>query len=256
MSQLGKILLWVALAGAIVAGVFGGLLIFGKGGFNETKANLAQTTAAKIADDQTIVKDKAEYTALTAAKADSDAKLATANTTITDLNTQLDAAKKQAADSATALATANDSLKTAQDTLKQIKDALGDETPEQYKADKAKAASDLAAAQSEQKILQDSLQTSQAKVADLMDAINRSNMHPAKMPGVSGKVTFVDRTWNFVVLDVGLDAGVVPNGELIVYRGQSFLGKIRVTKVDPNDAVAEIMPDVKGDIQVGDKVLN
>jgi hypothetical protein len=29
-----------------------------------------------------------------------------------------------------------------------------------------------------------------------------------------------------------------------------------VTKVDPNDAVAEILPDIKGDIQIGDAVLN
>ena len=47
-----------------------------------------------------------------------------------------------------------------------------------------------------------------------------------------------------------------PNGELIVYRGQNFLGKVRVTKADPNDSVAEILPDIKGDIQVGDDVLN
>jgi hypothetical protein len=76
------------------------------------------------------------------------------------------------------------------------------------------------------------------------------------MPGVSGKVTFVDNAWNFVILDVGLANGVVPNGELIVYRNNAFLGKVRVTKVDPNDSVAEILPDVKGSIQIGDKVLN
>ena len=32
--------------------------------------------------------------------------------------------------------------------------------------------------------------------------------------------------------------------------------EVKVTKADPNDAVAEILPDVKGDIQVGDRVLN
>ena len=222
--------------------------------FNDTKANLVHSQAAEAADQQTIAKDKAENAALTAAKADVDAKLVTANNSITDLNTQLDAAKKQAADSAAALATANDGLKTAQDNLKQIKDALGDKTPQQYKDDLAKAQSDLTAAQSEQKILNDQLQGSKDEVAQLTDAINRAKT--GKMPGVSGKVTFVDRTWNFVVLDVGISAGVVPNGELIVYRGQTFLGKLRVTKVDPNDAVAEILPDVKGDIQIGDKVLN
>ena len=113
----------------------------------------------------------------------------------------------------------------------------------------------MPAAQAEQKIIQDQLQASEQKVADLTDAINRVNDH-SKMPGISGKVTFVDHAWNFVILNVGLSAGVVPNGELIVYRGRDFLGKIRVTKVDPNDAVAEILPDVKGDIQVGDSVLN
>jgi cell shape-determining protein MreC len=75
-------------------------------------------------------------------------------------------------------------------------------------------------------------------------------------PGISGKVTFVDPVWNFVILDVGIAAGVVPNGELIVYRGNNFMGKVRVTKVDNNDAVAEIMPDIKGNIQIGDKVIN
>jgi cell shape-determining protein MreC len=104
-------------------------------------------------------------------------------------------------------------------------------------------------------VLQDQFQQSQDQIKQLTEDINKSNQH-VEPPGVSGKVTFVDRTWNFVVLDVGLDAGVVPNGELIVYRGKTFLGKIRVTRADPNDAVAEILPDVKGEIEVGDAVLN
>jgi cell shape-determining protein MreC len=251
MSKLGKLLLWVALVGAIVAVVFGVLLNLEYG---KTKTNLAQTQTAKDAADKATAKAKAETVTATAAKADSDAKLATATSKIDDLNTQLTTVQKTANDAATALQTANTAAKTAQDALDAIKKTLGDETPEQYKADKTKAEADLAAAQSEQKILQDQLEASKNQVADLTDAINRSKT--GKMPGVSGKVTFVDRTWNFVVLNVGLSNGVVPNGELIVYRGRTFLGKIRVTKVDPNDSVAEILPDLKGDIQIGDSVLN
>jgi hypothetical protein len=59
-----------------------------------------------------------------------------------------------------------------------------------------------------------------------------------------------------VILNVGLSNGVVPNGELIVYRGRTFLGKVRITKADQNDSVAEILPDIKGNIQIGDAVLN
>jgi hypothetical protein len=252
MSKLGKLLLWVALVGAIVAVVFGVLLNLEYG---KARTNLVQAQAAKTADDLVIVKAKAENATLTTAKADSDAKLVTATTKIDDLNTQLTAAQKQATDAATAVATANTAAKTAQDALDAINKTLNGETPAQYIADKTKAEADLAAAQSEQKIIQDQLQASQTQVADLKDAINRAKVGTMP-PGVSGKVTFVDRTWNFVVLDVGISNGVVPNGELIVYRGRTFLGKIRVTKVDPNDAVAEILPDLKGDIQIGDSVLN
>lgn len=251
MSKLGKILIYVALAGALAAAIAGGLLIKKRW---EDAAVLAQTQQAKAAAEQTIIKDKAENKALTEAKADSDAKLATATSKIDDLNTQVTTAQKTADDAKTAIANAETKAKTAQDALDAINKTLNGRKPEDYIADKTKAESDLAAAQAEQKIIQDQLQASQTQIADLQSAINRSKT--GQMPGVSGKVTFVDHAWNFVILDVGLSNGVVPNGELIVYRGRTFLGKVKVTKVDPNDAVAEILPDAKGDIQIGDSVLN
>jgi len=252
MSQLGKILLWVALVGAIAAVGIGVALVLQ---YADTRTTLATTQAAKRVDEQTIVKDKAENAALTADKNDLTSKLGDATTKVSDLTSQLDDAKKQVADATTLAQTANAAAKAAQDKLDAINLVLGSETPEQYKADKEKAESDLQAALAEQKIIQDSLQESEQKVATLSDALKRSPSG-TQPPGISGKVTFVDNAWNFVILNVGISAGVVPNGELIVYRGRSFLGKVRVTKVDPNDAVAEILPDVKGVIQIGDAVLN
>src|ERR1700734_2203401 len=199
MSKLGKILLWVALAGAVVAIGAGVALIFQ---YNDTKTNLAQTTAAKTADDQTIVKVKAENTQLATAKADSDKQLTDATNKISDLNTQLTTAQKAEDDAKTAVQTANDAAKAAKDALDAINQKLNGETPDQYIAEKQKAESDLAAAQAEQKILQDSLQSTQQQVADLTDAINRVK-DGGKMPGVSGKITFVDNAWNFVILNVG-----------------------------------------------------
>jgi hypothetical protein len=251
MSQLGKYLLYAAVVGAIVAAIAGGLLIQKRGQDTEL---IRQTQQARLASDQAAQKAKAETQAVTQQKADSDAKLATASSKIDDLNTQLDSAKKQASDAAAAVQTANDAAKAAQDKYDAINKTLNGKTADELVAEASKAESDLTAAQSEQKIIQDQLQASQQQIADLNDAINRSKT--GKMPGVSGKVTFVDHAWNFVILDVGLSSGVVPNGELIVYRGRNFLGKVRVTKVDPNDSVAEILPDIKGDIQIGDSVLN
>jgi hypothetical protein len=251
MSKLGKIFLYVAFAGGIAAAIAGGLLIKQRW---DDAANLAQVQQAKQASDQAAKKAQAETAAATQAAADANTKLADVSSKVDDLNTQLAAAKKSAADSQTAAATANDAAKAAQDKVDAITKTLNGETPEQYVADATKAKSDLDAAIAEQKIIQDQLQASQQQVTDLQSALNRSKT--GQMPGVSGKVTFVDHAWNFVILDVGISNGVVPNGELIVYRGRTFLGKVRVTKVDPNDSVAEILPDVKGDIQIGDAVLN
>jgi multidrug efflux pump subunit AcrA (membrane-fusion protein) len=252
MSQLGKYLLYVALAGGVAAAIAGYLLIQKHGG---DAATLAEVQQAKTSSDMTAKKAQAEATAAKQAQSDAEAKATTANSKIDDLNTQLATAQKQAADATAAVQTANDATKAAQDKLDAITKTLNGKTADELVADAAKAESDLQAAQAEQKIIQDQLQASTQQIATLQDAINRSK-NGGPMPGISGKVTFVDHAWNFVILDVGLSAGVVPNGELIVYRGRNFLGKVRVTKVDPSDSVAEILPDIKGDIQIGDAVLN
>ena len=252
MSNLGKILLYVAVAGAIAALVAGGLLIQKRG---EDAANLVQATQQKAVAEQKAKAEAADLEKATVAQQTAESKAAAATTATDDIKKQMDTLQKQATDATTALVSANEKAKTAQDALDKITASLNGKTVDEYVAAEKKAEDDLSAAQAEKKILQDQLQDSQQKLTDAKDEINRS--HEGKMPpGISGKVTFVDRTWNFVVLNVGLTNGVVPNGELIVYRGRNFLGKIRVTKADENDSVAEILPDIKGDIQIGDAVLN
>jgi membrane-associated HD superfamily phosphohydrolase len=252
MSKLGIGLFYFALVGALCAFVFGFMLVqkYGTAQTNLSQAQVSLTTAqraTKVAKaDADAAKEAADQanTELTASKSQVDdlsTKLATAQKAQDDLNSQLTQAKADA-DKATA-------------TLKQINDVLGGMTAEQMKAAMQKAQDDLTAAQSQQKILEDQLQASQKQIADLQDAINRSKVG-AMPPGISGKVTFVNRAWNFVVLNVGISNGVVPNGELIVYRGRNFLGKVKVTSAEATTAVADILPNAKADIQVGDDVLN
>lgn len=78
-----------------------------------------------------------------------------------------------------------------------------------------------------------------------------------KMPrGLHGKVVAVDPRYDFVVLDVGEKQGVVPNGKLLVDRDGKLVGKLRVTKVEPNRSIANILPDWKqSDIMEGDQVV-
>ncbi len=252
MSKLGKIFLWIALVGALVAVGAGVMLIQT---YNGTKADLAQSQVAKAASDKAAAAAKKEALDAQQAATDANTKLTDTTKKVDDLTTQLATVQKSADDAKGALKQATDSAKEANDNLAKITAALDGKTPEQYKADVAKAQADAAAAQSEQKILQDQLQASQSQIADLKDAINRKSTGNMP-PGISGKVTFVNRTWNFVVLNVGLSNGVVPNGELIVYHGRDFLGKVKVTSAEANSCVADILPESKGDIQVGDLVLN
>ena len=60
-------------------------------------------------------------------------------------------------------------------------------------------------------------------------------------PGISGTILAVNQAWNFVVLSLGDRQGVVPNAEMLVQRDGRFLGRIRVTSVEPSTSIADIL---------------
>jgi hypothetical protein len=251
MSKLGIILVYVALVGALASGVFGWMLI--------QKYSTAQTTLGQAQQSVTTANRRAEKASSEAKQAQAqvdqvNADLATTKGQLNDTNDKLNAAQKAQDDLKAQITQAQADEQKAKADLAQVNAALG-MTPDEAKAAIQKGQSDLAAAQSQEKILQDQLQASQKQISDLQTALNNSKTGTMP-PGISGKVTFVNRAWNFVVLNIGVSNGVVPNGELIVYRGRDFLGKIKVTSAETSSAVADILPDAKADIQVGDDVLN
>jgi multidrug efflux pump subunit AcrA (membrane-fusion protein) len=252
MSTLGKGLLIFALIGGIASVVLGYLVSQGY----DTARSDSDTAKQKAATaEKTLGQTKAQLEDAKTAQQAAEQKAATDDQKVSDLNNQLTSAQKDEADAKAALSKAQSDATDAQKKFDDLNTQLDGQTPQQMKDAISSAQKDRDTAQSQLKIVQDALQQAQQRVTDLVSDINNSKKGIIP-PGVSGKVTFVDRTWNFVVLDVGLDSGVVPNGELIVYRGRTFLGKVRVTRADPGDSVAEILPDLKGNIQVGDAVLN
>jgi hypothetical protein len=252
MSQLGKYLLYFALVGAVIAAGAGAMVISQR---STDTATLAQTKQTVLTEQQSTKKAKAEADAATEAKNQAETELTEQKSKVDDLTTKLADAQKNVADAQTAVQASKDATAKVQAQLDHINSVMGGVTPEDMKANVDKLTAQVQADTSEQKILQDQLQAAVKQVEDLKVAIN--NKPTGTMPpGLTGKVTFVNRTWNFVVLNVGLSNGVVPNGELIVYRGRTFLGKIKVTSAEDTTAVADILPDAKADIQVGDDVLN
>jgi hypothetical protein len=78
-----------------------------------------------------------------------------------------------------------------------------------------------------------------------------------KLPaGTKGNIVAVDPKWNFVILDLGADKGMLEGGVLMVHRNSQLVGKVRIREVMPNRSVANLMPGWKlGEIEEGDQVL-
>jgi hypothetical protein len=74
--------------------------------------------------------------------------------------------------------------------------------------------------------------------------------------GTKGNVVAVDPKWNFVVLDLGAEKGMLQGGVLMVHRNSQLVGKIRINEVQPNRSIASLLPGWRlGDIEEGDQVL-
>jgi hypothetical protein len=77
-------------------------------------------------------------------------------------------------------------------------------------------------------------------------------------PGIRGSVLAVNQAYNFVVLSLGGRQGVEPNSEMLVLRGGSLIGKIRISSVEPATAIGDIITSslARGvQVQPGDIVI-
>ena len=95
----------------------------------------------------------------------------------------------------------------------------------------------------------------EAEAKELREKLERRK--EGKMPpGLTGHVLAINSDYNFVVIDVGENQGVVSSAQMIVYRDGVLLGKIKITSVEPSISVGDILPEwKKGEIQEGDTVI-
>ena len=74
--------------------------------------------------------------------------------------------------------------------------------------------------------------------------------------GLKGKVLVADPKWNFVVLNVGEDQGVLERGELLVNRNGKLVAKVVVRSVQKDRCIANVMPGWElGEVMEGDQVI-
>ena len=76
--------------------------------------------------------------------------------------------------------------------------------------------------------------------------------------GLEGEVLAYNPGYNFVVLSIGDRQGAVTNAEMILTRGDTQIGKVRITSVEPSTSVADVIPGslARGvRVQPGDRVI-
>ena len=196
-----------------------------KSSLDKTNAILKQTIATL--DETTASRDKA----------------------LADLDTQTKRADKLDAD----LAKTRQERDDAQADLASYK-STGLKPPEilamnkQYKA----VQESLSASQEENKILGQDIRKLKNRLAVYEDP-NTPVLLPASL---KGKVLVLDPKYNFVVLNVGEDQGLLEHGELLVKRDGNLVAKVIVTRVQKGQSIANVLPGWSlGEILEGDQVI-
>jgi septal ring factor EnvC (AmiA/AmiB activator) len=109
----------------------------------------------------------------------------------------------------------------------------------------------LEAVQEENGVLQRTVNRLSTQLAELVV----TNYVVMLRSDLKGRILAVDPKWNFVVLNIGGDQGVLNDGELLVSRNGRLVAKVIVRSVQKDRSIANIVPGWQlGDVIEGDEV--
>lgn len=97
------------------------------------------------------------------------------------------------------------------------------------------------------------------KVANLQNELDRyrNPEKPVYLPAsLRGRILVTDPKWNFVVLDIGENQGVLQHGEMLVNRNGKLVGKVVVRNVQKDRSIANVVQGWElGEVLEGDTVI-
>jgi hypothetical protein len=80
---------------------------------------------------------------------------------------------------------------------------------------------------------------------------------PEVPPGTKGKVVAYDPKYEFVVLDIGQEQGLKEDARMLINRDGKLVAKVKITHVEKNRAIANIIPEWKqDDVIEGDQAVS
>jgi len=248
-------LIRISLIVAIIAGLAVGTINFVK-----VKKIIEETRAQrddfhhKLDDTTTKLNKTTKDLAATTAQLDQTKKdLATTRTNLVAATKSIDDLKKQTSTLQDNLANAEKELSDTKILLQQYQAAFPTPQLALSVAKDMKALQDrMEAVEGEKKVLQRQLTRVQNELLIYKDPARHVEL-PASLVG---KVLVTDPKWDFVVLNVGEDQGVLDNGELLVSRDGKLVAKVKITSVQKNQSIGNILPGSKlGEVLEGDKVI-
>lgn len=195
---------------------------------DELKSTKAQLADANTAKDQAV----AEATSAKDAASKAQADLTAAKGQVTDLTNQVEELKKAAIASGT---TSSGAPVDVAAQTKQIQD--------------------LTAQLAEAKQVAQASQAKAAEAQNRADALTKEKQRRdmvAARGGLEGQVMAVNQGWNFAVISIGDRQGAVPNAQLVVKRGDTMIGRLKISSVEPSTSIADIIP---GSMSKGERVL-
>ena len=256
---MAKILLIVAI---IVSLVTAGLGFLNKQKLEETKTELASTTSSLTAARADITAKTAELAEATTALETSEAEKATAEASLATANTAKEAAEKELADLKPQIDTKDTEIATLTDTVTEKDRIIAELTKDPQPDGPQVADTEVDTGRvAELEALVSSLETKNAELRDSVDTLEKKEedrMAVRMREGLEGQVLAVNPAWNFVVLSIGDNRGVVNNAELLLKRDGRYLGKVRVTSVEPSTSIADIVANSLPTgvaVQPGDRVI-
>lgn len=261
IAKVFSVLTLLIAAGAAFLGMKGKELVDNlQGDLRDTKGKLATEISGHNKTKETL---KATQADLEATKTDLEAtraKLVTSEMNLTTAKADLDAAKTSLDMKVMELAAIMEKLKAFGDVdINGLKGKI-DEMTAKVKDQEAK----IGTLEKEKNELTNAVASLEGTVKSKEDKIAQDTIKIDRweknfiQKGTRGRVMAVNPGWGFAVLSIGDKQGAAANKIMIVGRGGQAIGKVKITSVETNQSIADIIPGsfVKGSyVEPGDEVI-
>ncbi|MGZ5544495.1 MAG: hypothetical protein ACXWIU_07450 [Limisphaerales bacterium] len=249
-------MLRICLIVAILAGLGAGVLSFVK-----VKQVMEQTMQERNDEKSAKEKEIAAHTKTKANLAKTQKELKSTQEELATTRNDLKAATAKVAD----LEKNNQNLTTQLEKTKSERD-VAQQTLEQWRilqvtpADVKKLQADLKSTQAQARAFASENKILNGNILDLKNELAKYVDPDAIVklpPGLTGHIVAVDPKYDFVVLDIGKDKGLLERGELLVNRSGRLVGKLKIADVKDHRAIANVLPGWKqAEVMEGDQVLS